>query len=609
MYRIRALSQNEEIGKWTPLNPLFKEYVDLLECACNVGASKSNLENYVCREDNFEFEYAKKICIEQTNQVSKITTLYGYVGKGKTTFISFVREKIIHKEYPKIITIYIDLTALPLNPIDIVKKRLIKILENKIIKLFNFTSYDLMTQYLNFHGFIHDNQLYTMPILYKNHLTIFDLLEFLKYLSNERFNKIIFFFDNVDENKRETVSEVRYFIREIHSYMNENDFKISSLFLITVRDYNKKFFSDEFNRTNILPDLPLPEVNYIEVVKSILFNIQNEIKNAANEYTQVVYFDKYYRNEKNITITKDGLLMLLENFIDILFKNNNSVIDYLYSLSAGNLKILSVNILNILQSKNLPLSDLFDVTFSELSNKNLKMSNYEIIQLLMAIRYPYFDIEASTILNVFNVNSSHNRYDYFNVLLIPRMLYYIYNHRNFDLTFSSIRSELMKYDFNKELIDIAIDKCFGKGLFQTKFGVCLSQVDQENDFIKLGKCGLKYVEDLIFQFSYLQYVCEDTPVSPNEYIPIYKKYYRENNIKILEKEYKANRIQSVKNFLNFIEKLENLELKSVSEKGLDIEDYLHKFSFRNNGKGCKLSFKIFETVNPQINYIEKGNVF
>ncbi len=607
MHRVRALSQIGQIGYWTPLNPLFKEYLDILEGACGLGVAKTNLDNYVTREDDFEIEYANKICFTSSRIYHKQETLSGYVGKGKTTFINYVREKIIHYKFPQVVTLYIDTTSLSNDYTKLFQKRTIDTIELKIQKLFRINSFQLMSQYLEFNGY-DLNKIQSIAIEYKNHVTYHSILIFLEFISRKSYKKLIIFFDNIDENKRETVTSIRYLIRELNSFFSESFYNLNTLIITSVRDYNKRFFNQSFQKTFQVPDVPLPKTEFAGVVKSKLIEIKEEIFKSANNYSQYIYIGKYYRTPAKTTITKESIVGFLNDLIDILFKDDKPIIEYLHSLSAGNLKILSSNILNILQSKNLPLTNLFDFKFNpetKFNKDNIKITKNELLQCLMAIRFPYYDIEASNILNIFNINSSHNRLDYYNVLAIPRMLFYIFNNRNFDITFSKIRREMEKIKFHTNTINTAIDKCFSKGLFQTKFGISLSQIDQENDFVKLGICGKKYVEDIIFQFSYLQYVCEDTPVSPGNFIAINKKYYKENEESvIIERDFKINRIKSVELFVDFLEKMEDLELTEMKKMGIDIEMYLFNYSYRESGKGIKLSSKIRSEVTKVIEKIE-----
>ena len=607
MHRVRALSQNEQIGYWTPLNPLFKEYIDILQGVCGLGVAKTNLSNYVTREDNFEIEYASKVCFISPQIYHKQETLSGYVGKGKTTFINYIREKIIHYKYPHIVTLYIDITSLSNNYTKLFQERTINTIELKIQKIFKITSFQLMSKYLEFNGY-DLNKIQSISNEYKNHVTYHQILIFLDFLCKESHQKIIIFFDNIDENNRETVTAIRYLIRELNSFFSESFNYTSTLIITSVRDYNKRFFNQNFQKTYQVPDVPLPEAEFAGVVKSKLIEIKDEIQKASNTYSQYIYIGRYYRTPAKTTITKESLVNFLSDLIDILFKEDKPIITYLHSLSAGNLKILSSNILNILQSKNLPLINLFDYKYNpetKFTKDNIKISKNELIQCLMAIRFPYYDIEASNILNVFNINSSHNRLDFYNVLGISRMLFYIYNNRNFDITFLKIRQEMEKIKYHTNTINTAIDKCFGKGLFQTKFGISLSQIDQENDYVKLGICGKEYVSDLIFQFSYLQYVCEDTPVSPDNIVPINKKYYKDNEENaVIERDFKNNRIKSVELFVDFLEKMEDLELAEMAKIGIDKEMYLFNYSYRENGEGIKLSSKIRKEVSKVIDRIE-----
>ncbi len=451
MYRKRALSIESDINQWTSLNPLFKNYVGIFEAVCGEGNPKTNLDNYIERKNNFEIDYAEQICTLSQSKFHKVSILTGHVGIGKTTFIRYIREKIIHNKYQEVLTIYVDLLKLHEDYNKVFDERLVNTLMLKIEKSFILSNSEIRYKYLKFYGFPVNDLSNNGKISseFNSHVTSLFLLRFIDEISKNKYRKIIIFFDNLDENKRQAITVIQYRIYEINAYLQNVSMNLCSLMVISIRDYNKRFFNVDFSKTNQYSEIKLSPVNATLVAKVKIREISETIKKMANVYTQTIIIGK--NTEAHYSITKEGTIDFLDKLVDLIFDQQPTLVEFIVELSAGNLKILSSNILNILQSKKLKLFDLFDYMFNKNTNlkeKDIRMSKREIIECLMAIRFPYYDDDKSKILNIFNVNNSNNRLDYSNILVTPRLLFYIYNHEHSDITFKKVENELKLYGYN-----------------------------------------------------------------------------------------------------------------------------------------------------------------
>lgn len=605
-YRQRALSQIKDENPWDALNPLFNKYISYIEDVCNKsGVRLTNFSYYVTRDGKFEEVYSQKIALTSEKLVHRIETLTGNVGIGKTTFIDYIRKTIIHPKYQDIITFYLDFKTLSeSNAEDLIKERFIKTIEFKLIKLYFGDKKSLQKDYLEYLGY-NNLAITEIPKLYKSSIDVYDFFKYIDVKVSKKYSlsKIILFTDNIDENNKETIKKFRYLINGLNACFRENFTNISTSIIVPIRDYNKSFFNQDYFKTNLLNSTPLPSVNTSVVIKMKLEEIKDIIENCSNEYTQYVDFSRNYHFQggATITITKQSIVSFLQSIIDYVFNPKNiAIINLLKELSCNNLKILSSNILNFLQSKLLPLSELFDYHFNPDKKGVVKFDIDEkfVLRCLMAVRFPYYDIEISHIMNVFNLNNSHQRLDFSNIMCIPRLLLFLYNHINLPITANDIVRKFELYYYHPSLVKQALKKCFGYGLIESKFGITLSHLENNSDQIIISSAGIRYITDIVAQVSYLQYVCEDTPISPRFIIDIRDKYlFPYSNDTSL----KRNRLDSVMYFITFLKKQEDYELDYIKKRSKDlIEDYLLCFSYRVDGIGIKLSEFIESKIIKEI---------
>nr|NJM04518.1 hypothetical protein [Desulfobacula sp.] len=201
------------------------------------------------------------------------------------------------------------------------------------------------------------------------------------------------------------------------------------------------------------------------------------------------------------------------------------------------------------------------------------------------------------IINIFNSNNSYIQNDYKNTLTIVRMLSYLLN--NGACSKKKLYERLEFYGYPTAYLDHALEKCFNYGLVSSDHGCRINDLNDSTE-IKISNVTTTYFEKLIQKTSYLQYVCEDTPMPHEKIVPIDKKYPKPNSKSVTQK-YADSRLESVKLFLEFLKTEELLE-KNYIETHIDIKwkDYLFEFGIKLNNSYLSISDYIVETSLKQL---------
>jgi hypothetical protein len=631
--RLRALDEVENGNHpWPPFNYLFHDYINYFEEVCKVGTYRTNTDYFVQRYEDidnrfasFEQRFSDEICFCRLNMEIKpfhrIKILYGNVGTGKTTFLDYIEDKIISKKYTNIHPLFINLSPVifeqkdkelvenNFSDIDVedidkfsntrtsieIKRRIVKTIETNILQKYFNTECDYKKEFVKYLGYQNSSNV-EIDIIYNNNVTehnygIIKLLTFIDWFAKKtkKFKKIILMLDNLDENPKQVIRDVRYLINALNSYSEEHLKYLDSTILVTIRNYNKDEFEKFFKQTNptrLLSLKELPPVSSINVAKRKFEEMRDKIEKYANNYTQEIDNSKYYNITGKITITKKTMVLFLQKLIDRIFDvKNDDIISFFIELASGNLKILVSNIFNLVQSCKLPLSNLFQEIYTSPKEK-IQQTNFTVnlsLECLMSIKYPFFDVKSSRILNIFSLYNDLKENNYQNTLIISRLLFLLFNFKY--LSYNNIILKFNNTNYSKEYIDDAISKCLDYGLIDMTQGIKINHI-RDSGFIRILDSGKRYLTDLIHRLIYLQFVCEDVEMDKQYYIPILKKYRHEDDIinrKII-------RVESAYLFIDFIKSQEKLELRNIIDKKiLDKQEYLNDFSIRYKGKGIKVS--------------------
>ena len=527
--RIRALDSIEKgAHPWRfGHNRIFKNYIQITDEVFNKGGTQVDLDYYIPRgmsgTESFEKYVADILCGSRKDISSEVQIIKGNVGIGKTTFINYLRKKEIPNSYDDVCSLYFDLTTFHDDTLSELRKLLIKNLEAFITdKVFENNTYEMKREFIkNIKKYPVDDPVKIAEIYNYEMREYDDLLQILDraHLTNKQFNviKLIFIFDNIDENSRKSIRIITEFVAELHKSCLKLK-TISGTLVLCLREYNHKYAS-----TIVVDPIIMRAVDCQATMKKKLEELNDKIRESTKEFSDYIFERELVT--KLITVTPENVTQFLDQLIDYIFRPENiGLVETFQKLSSNNLKYLSAHLFNFLQSKRLPLSFMFKFIYE----KDTRLLSYDLmtretlIECLMAIHYHCFDIKTSLILNIFNLNDSYSKSDYQNTLIMPRILLLVYNDKM--MTMHEVMIELSPFGYDNSEVILAFQKLFEKGIFESDFGIILSQIDKENDKLRLSLTGKFYIEYLMTSLTYLQYVSEDTPLDPKYIIPIAKKY-------------------------------------------------------------------------------------
>jgi hypothetical protein len=591
-HRLRTLDEvDRNLGNWVMYNPLFKSAIPQFDDSFDRGVL-INLDYYVERKtltgDSFERTLLNNLFSAHRNPTGKVYNLIGAVGSGKTSLCKYIAERLIPKEQHNTLVIYLDIWPSE-DPNLIQHPELDKIFSeacNKSLKTSKKVAnlkefYESVLGYLGFLDLEPDKLM-----IMGDNLDTRKILEFL--LNEPQHAKILIIIDNIDETSRDTVMTCRKFAIDLAKHVRQSRKKHISI-LIPMREYTAARFFDQEHFAH----LDMPKLEEALVMKSKLLQASKSIKNNFQEYTQEIgytkiYYPKKFIQQRRITITKDKAIGFLEQLSDILLsKDEKTFYTLIKELADGNFKIVVGNMYNFIHSCKLPLTKLFEKNFIPKEYQTAKdYADFVSINLglecLMNIHYPFYDVNNSHVINLFNVNNERSPNDYKNTLCIPRLLLYLNN--NGPKRKKSLYQRFEEFGYREYYLKRALDKCFTYGLTKSDHG--RRTRDLVNDsVIRASNVATLYINSLIFETTYLQYVCEDTPMDRRFVVPIQKKYQPAG-----EDENRANRIRSVNLFLDFLKSEENHErLYIQNEINYDWNDFLFEFSYRQDFSGRDLS--------------------
>ena len=408
--------------------------------------------------------------------------------------------------------------------------------------------------------------------------------------------------DNIDENPGYAISIGKRFVVDLERCLETYN-NLRSCILITLREYNINRFSD----TQRHAPNNLPIISESEVIKAHLELLRNEIeKAAAKKYEQEVPYeskrgDYVSRYGINYVLSKKRICDFLKELSEYLLSEKEpQMLNFIRNISAGNLKFLVGNMYNFFHSVNLPLTPLFYRKFmAKDSIEARKMKAIVPLDLLyeclMTIHYPFYDVKSSFIINVFNACDSKKTNDYENTLVIPRILSYITNMDG--VTYKGLKEKFNSCGYSRRCLKAGIDKCLFYGLVETSEGNETEHLKQDTRIVASTAAAI-YMNELIYNPSYLQYACEDTPMPEILCVPVEEKYNMGEF-----RGAKENRMSSVRKMLLFIEQEELKEKRRIVHTlKMNAEEYLFEMGIRTDGKGVWISSK-FDGVVRKIDRI------
>jgi len=383
-----------------------------------------------------------------------------------------------------------------------------------------------------------------------------EALEFLLgYINNSEYDLYIII-DNVDDFPKVAINSI---IDKCVEFKNNFNLKC----IIALRDYwNPQNLN--ITDTNICScHLNDPDIHQI-----ILKRLDNIDRRNIRE-TIKIFFD-----DVPLEHTPEDVIKVLEYIIDDI-TSNKQLHEDLFKLSNYNVREHLHNIYHFFHSPYLYSKPIFIRSLIKKAKalKNdlefeppRRMKFFDFVECLMAIHSLCYDIESSKIFNIFFHDFSYREgYCYKNVLLYIRilqslMLNQIYSDKN------EIIDPLKFIGYDSKAIIDAINKLLESALIESVEGVREEDINQ----IYLSDKGKIYIENLIYEFSYLQFVSDAVPMPDKYKIDIIEKFGREDipfdrgslNLKH----------DSVINFIKFIENEEKIERKNCVPENRHIID-------------------------------------
>lgn len=600
--RIRALDVLDDAtkGEWLVYNPLFFKYIPEFDESFNRGVHL-NLDYYVPR-NSLDLSYEMGLCeylfSPDKKSNTKVYNLKGNVGSGKTTLCKYIVERILPEN--ESLGIYLDVwPSEEISDNSILKKVFISEVYNALIRN------KIVENYKEFCEGV-------LKVMGWSNLSPKDILEcstsfepeyVLQYLSLlPSIKNILIIIDNIDESSVNMIENCNVFSLELARICRslEKNFSI----LVPAREYTitRYFFQDHFAKKS------LKNIDEINIIVKKLEQASLSIKESVREYSQKVEYSPvkgpYNYPNIRIIIKKESAIDFLKEMSKVILSKDENTFYYLVkAISNKNLKIFTGNVYNLIHSCKLPLTKLFNKVF--LTNINFAESTDAItfnlaVECLMSIHYPFYDVNSSHIVNIFNLNNSKAPNDFKNTLTIPRLICFLRNKGTGTTKLSEIYDWFGKYMYTKNLIDDAIEKCFNYGLVISNHG-CHSRILENNSILSSTSISNFYLDILICNYLYLSFISDDTPMSPNLYSEIHKKY--DKDLSKDNHKFTATVSKSAKNFIQFLEHEEALEREFLEKNHLNYNDFHSQtcLSIDNN----YLSFS--KHITEKNNYVPKSH--
>ncbi len=608
--RIRALDAVSGMeDAWVMFNPLYTSFIPDFDRSFDRGFA-SNLDYYVDRPgegEAFERIQASSLLSHGGPGDSRGYIIKGPVGSGKTTFVRYLCRKIIPEMRPKCIAIYLDVWRLPedRDPRQVFDRRFHDAVESSVSGGHGrpFANqgayYSAMCKY---HGY--EDEFRGRIVEYRRYASVKDVIRFLRNLDD--FERLLVVIDNIDENSAGVKKAGESFALDLLGELREGSGNTGCV-LIPVRDYT----ISNFHSTERFAQLRLPPIRESEVVKAKLREAHDRIKSAIRPLiheitpiTRIRGLRQSIGRLARMTLTRDKAVQFVVDLSGLLASEQEpDVLRLMRRLSAGNMKILVGNVFNLIHSNKLPLQGLFEKVFGvgvfqETTTRRKLVSHDVAIECLMAIHYPFFDVKETHIVNLFNLASSRVEGDYANALVMPRLLFFVSNLGG--TTWGHLRKRLNEFGYEDAYVKIGMNTLMHYGLISAEHGRIVGHFEDATK-LDVTEAAHEYAVDLICNPSYLQYVCEDTPM-PKEYVVSIEEKYRVEDAAGNKKA----RMAGVRLFVQFLQQEENSELREVVQaKGVDEGAFLLEASARDcRGHGIRISEQMIESVLPQVKRIE-----
>ncbi|HVM60137.1 MAG TPA: hypothetical protein VMV72_04655 [Verrucomicrobiae bacterium] len=585
--RKRALDAVTNKQPWKSYNELFRSHTKIYDDVFDRG-SAPDLECYVDFRTNEGAVFAD-ILVENMlglqqpgREEGRVYILRGDVGRGKSIFSRHLVQKFVPDKHPKVVAAYCD-------AFDIVQckdfSEFQTNLRDSIVRAAMDSRPDMFPSECAFFRLLLESKTkgYSLTdgeiIDRRDKFTVEETLDFLA--SQQSVVRVLVVVDNLDECSKVTIDLALSFVRNLTQRGGTAPRSQKVSVLLPLRGYTVNRYGD----TKRFACLDLPEPNYTGVFGRKLEMLRNLIAKDANVYEGIVSPSVFprSRHEKSIQVIRyqvspQGAYKFLKDLADYLLvaKQERDFAPLLKGICAGNCKYLVADLYNFLHSCKLPLTPLFGQVFLPEHTRDMRqvVPTGIAVECLMAIHYPFFDVDDSLICNVFNAANQSAPNSFENTLVMPRVLARLVNAGQ-PMQVSRLQQEFKTTGYHHSCVDAAFKKLAKFGLITSSEGHDTETWTAET-LISGNSATRTYLEVLLVEPSYLQYVCEDTPMPESYMVSVEDKY----GGKLIGSGSKGARLQSVNKFLQFIEEEERLEKEAVIGKRLVERTFLNRFGVR-----------------------------
>ena len=336
--------------------------------------------------------------------------------------------------------------------------------------------------------------------------------------------------------------------------------------IVALRDYwNPKFLKR--NDKNICSRY-LPEPDILEILIKRLNSIPvNNIKDG---------YEMSYGKHKLENLTAEDIIKTFHCVVENITKDKE-LHKKLYRLSNYDTREHLFNMYHFfhspyLYSKPMFVQVLIDKIKQVKPDLNLDSARdarfFDFIECAMAIHFLCYDIGASKIFNIFfhdyPVDKNVGDYNYRNTLIYVRILQSIGRGRDKE----TIIYELTSIGYKEDALRDAIGVLLENALIESFQGIA----EKDADEISISAKGQIYLEELIYEYSYLVFVCDAVPMPEDKKVNITDKF-GENDAIPFSRGSLEKKTDSVYKFIDFITEEEEEE-ENLCPSELKVENGL-----------------------------------
>ncbi|MDR2663235.1 MAG: AAA family ATPase [Treponema sp.] len=386
------------------------------------------------------------------------------------------------------------------------------------------------------------------------------LEETFRYLSSKKGKNIYLIIDNIDDFP---ITSIKAIINKCTWLMQRCNIKC----IIALRDY--------WNRQNLRIEDRLICVFYLE--KPQIIEIINKRLNAISiEEVEKNINDKYGVYANGITVATINASDIIETFKIIVenIVNDQEIQKKLIELTNYNMRDYLYNIYHFfhspyLYSKHIFVKKLLEtikknhIDFQEIDINPRRLFFYDFIEHAMAVHTLCYDINASRIFNIFYHKYSYNDEagnNYRKTLVFIRLLQQLTLEEEADK--KVIIDNLVNIGYDKDALKNAVDVLLENALIESIQGI----KEQDVQTLSLSKKGEKYLDVMIYEYSYLLFVCDAVPMETRyRKISIEEKFGTESFTALSRGDLRKKN-ESVGLFLEFLAKEEKAEEDACDEQ-------------------------------------------